>query len=247
MATKVTDEMRVVLEGCTIEGNLLRLPEGQLDRKMYVAVNKVLTDLGGKWTRKVRGHMFPGNPADALATVLETGKSENQKSILQAFFTPKDLAGFIVSLVGVKGDDVLEPSAGEGALALACMRAGAASVLCVEQHPPYAASLRALELTVREGDFLESPAIPAFSKVVMNPPFTKNQDVKHVRHALQFLTDGGKLVSIMAGNETRRSFVDLLEWLDDQAWNYDIHELPEGSFKQSGTNVSVLALVVRKG
>jgi hypothetical protein len=37
-------------------------------------------------------------------------------------------------------------------------------------------------------------------RIVMNPPFSNKQDVKHVFHALDWLDDDGVLVSVMQHN-----------------------------------------------
>lgn len=38
-----------VLQNCTIEGNVVKLPSEQLDRKLYQEVAKALELIGGKW------------------------------------------------------------------------------------------------------------------------------------------------------------------------------------------------------
>lgn len=48
-----------VLGNSTMDGNSLKLT-GQLDRSLYVAVNKVLELAGGKWNRKSQSHLFDG-------------------------------------------------------------------------------------------------------------------------------------------------------------------------------------------
>jgi hypothetical protein len=49
---KITDqEVLDVLRAMTCEGDLAVLNSGQLERKLYEKVNKVLAALGGKWNR----------------------------------------------------------------------------------------------------------------------------------------------------------------------------------------------------
>ena len=45
---KINDTVLDILGKCRIEGNTLFLPDEQLERSDYVAVNKVLETLGGK-------------------------------------------------------------------------------------------------------------------------------------------------------------------------------------------------------
>lgn len=46
---KISDEILGILSRCTVDGNTLYLPDEQLDRKTYTAVNKCLVNIGGKW------------------------------------------------------------------------------------------------------------------------------------------------------------------------------------------------------
>jgi len=38
-----------VLKKCRVEGNVIKLPEGQLERNIYQEVAKALELIGGKW------------------------------------------------------------------------------------------------------------------------------------------------------------------------------------------------------
>ncbi len=235
----LSDDVADILGRSTIRGNLLVLPAGQLERKTYEAVNKALVAAGGKWQRGVQGHVFDGDPRRKLGLMLETGVAVDERQAFQAFFTPAALADELVQLGEVEGQTVLEPSAGHGALADACRLQGAASIECVELNPEAAARLSAKKYPVTIGDFLAQPPQPRFARVVMNPPFTKGQDLKHVQHALGFLKPGGLLVSIMSANTSRPKFQALLESLAD----YDVIQVPAGAFKEAGTAVATIMLL----
>jgi predicted RNA methylase len=209
----------------------------QLDRALYQATAKIIENAGGKWNRNARRHLFRSDPL-ALLGMIESGKTESQQQKFQAFFTPNELAMKVAKMADVKGKDILEPSAGDGALADACRELGAKSVCCVEINPECARGLDERFVTT-EMDFLKLVPIPEwpFDRVVMNPPFTKGQDIKHVNHALQFLKPGGKLVAIMAGN-------DKSKWFDSLEWCYEIEDVPAGAFKESGTNVTTIIVTI---
>ena len=55
-----------------------------------------------------------------------------------------------------------------------------------------------------------------FDRIVMNPPFSRDQDARHVNHAFSFLKPGGKLVAIVGSyalngkTEERRQLQDLI-------------------------------------
>lgn len=242
IANKLSPEVADVIRRATVTDNSVVLPPDRLAPKLYQAVNKALMNAGGKWNTKSQAHIFSGDPAPKIAAMLETGVAENEKKKYQAFHTPPALALEIAEMADVLGAKVLEPSAGHGALADACRSAGAADVSCVELHSEAAAKLRAKRYQVVEGDFLTLKAEPSFDRVVMNPPFTRDQDIAHVRAALMWLRPGGMLVSVMAGNKERPRLATLLRGLD-----HDLEDLPSGAFKQSGTSVATMLLTVRLG
>ena len=69
--SRIADNILSILGECCVEGNTLFLPDRQLDRPTYQAVNKVLVNIGGKWNRKAKGHVFTdGDPAELLPQFL---------------------------------------------------------------------------------------------------------------------------------------------------------------------------------
>ncbi len=242
--TILTPEVLSLLERSTSTSDSVTLPPGRLDPKLYAAVNKALEAAGGKWSKKHQHHAFITDPREALGLALETGKvidhAHNKKKAHQAFYTPPELAGRVVEMAGVSGRTVLEPSAGEGSLALACRRASAASVWCIDNDYHSTEKLANIGFGVSFADFLDmSPGPTGYERIVMNPPFTRDQDVKHVAHALKFLAPGGRLVAIMADAKTRPSFRALISGLD-----HEIEPVPAGAFRSSGTNIATIILTV---
>lgn len=172
------------------------------------------------------------------------------------FESPEGVVAAVMERAGrLSGLDVLEPSAGRGRLADAA-RALGANVQCVEIQHGLSAELRQKGHRVKEGDFLQmKPAdIGLFDVVVMNPPFDRGRDCDHVRHALQFVKPGGRLVSVMSASSavsegsraaSFRALVDKIDpptrW-DNRKWQ----DLPEGSFRESGTMVNTCTLLIRK-
>lgn len=238
---RVSEDVMAVLKRSRIEGNALYLPDLFDNRPLYNDVMKVVGGAGGRWNKKSKAHVFETDPRPKLGIVLESGMAVNEKKKWQAFYTPPDLAEEIASMADVSGHLVLEPSAGGGALADACMKAGAFQVRCIEMNPEAAVKLEAKGyIPVCSEDFLtQQPASP-YKRIVMNPPFTKNQDIKHIAHALTWLAEGGLLVSVMLGNTKRPK---LKEMLNGRDWK--IKDVPAGAFKQSGTNISTAILVVK--
>lgn len=241
--TKLSTEVRDVLQRVTINGNVVILPPGQLDRDLYAKVNKALTNAGGKWKTRV-GHVFPTDPAPKLAAMLGTGVSVDEKKRDQAFFTPSELAAHVASIADVRGCDVLDPEAGRGALLNACLAAGAARVYAVELNKEYAQDIEGAAGVYSGYDFLQLTELwggRLFNRIVMNPPFMKNQDIAHVKHALRFLAPNGILTAIMLNNQTRKGFVDL-----NVEYEPEIEEIERGAFKESGTDVATIIVTIAK-
>jgi len=259
----LTPDVRCVLERSTITANSVTLPE-QLERKLYESVNKVLTIAGGKWNRSAKAHIFAGDPRTALGLALETGEILDRKKALQQFFTPEDIADKIAQIVlaARRGPtptlSILEPSAGHGALADAVRDRCGLKPYCVDIDQACVDVLKSKRHNVVHGDFLTmspddfldvrplSQGEPWFDVVVMNPPFSGDQDIRHVEHALTFLRPGGTLIAIVAPGftfgetKTRRDFRALV----DEIGSYE--ELPEGTFKESSTNVRTVLLILTK-
>lgn len=106
-----------VLQRCSVEGNIVKLPEGQLDRKLYLEVAKSLELIGGKWKGgKVAGFVFSTDPTELLEQIA-SGETINMKKEYQFFPTPERLADELVSCATLSENArVLEPSAGQGSI-----------------------------------------------------------------------------------------------------------------------------------
>lgn len=151
-----------------------------------------------------------------------------------------------------KGKRILEPSAGPGAIAERALKHPGARVTCVEIQGHLAAALAAsgqYERVVHDDFLNRSPdELGLFDVIVMNPPFDAGRDVDHVTHALRFLAEGGVLVSVMgAGVEYRedRKTSDFRKEVERRGGKF--FDLPEGSFRESGTNMNtVLCCIGRR-
>lgn len=182
------------------------------------------------------------------AEVLESliaGKEINLKKEYQFFATPEAEARELCRAAGpLAGKRVLEPSAGEGAIADIARDLGA-EVVTVEAWNVNAIKLREKGYTPIERDFLtvRPSELGVFDAIIANPPFTKNQDIDHVMHMTQFLKPGGSLSVIMSTswmNSTQKKHVAFREFLQSQ----DMLATPieAGAFAESGTGVPTIRL-----
>ena len=130
---EINETVRDILAECTIEGNILKLPDRQLDRKIYTDVNKVLEHLGGKWNRKLKGHLFDSSPEAAIEEVILSGEYTNLKKEFQFFETPTELASRLCDMAEITSDCiVIEPSVGKGRIADVIMKRYPAKLYCFE-------------------------------------------------------------------------------------------------------------------
>lgn len=227
-----------------VNGTRLELPQDEF-LSNYAEVKKALTKAGGKYKRN--GFEF-GKPAEEIKTRLIGGEKIDDKKKYQFFETPEAIADQLIELADIDPHhEVLEPSAGLGRIAdRARVIVGEDRCKVVEMMPGNASELRAKGYEVHEGDFL-SVTGQTFDRIVANPPFTNNQDVDHVRHMYSLLKPGGRLVSVMSPSWTfgsskkQREFRAWLESLDAQ-----VSEIEEGSFKESGTGVRTVVVVINK-
>ena len=252
MAKSIDKEVLDVLSRCKFDGNNLLLGAVTLERSLYVKTAKVIEALGGKWNRKAQAHVFPEDAEETCADAIVSGCYVDAKREFDFFETPATLAAELVSQAGVTlRDRVLEPSAGGGRIADAILAAGG-NAMCFEIQKSLAEKLygRGVDVLAVQDFLLVKPEEifgGLFDAVVQNPPFSKSQDIRHVRHAFDFLKPGGRLVSVMGTGFTfrqDRKAVEFREWFDSVGGTYEL--LPEGAFKSSGTMVRSLVVDIEK-
>ena len=242
---------QTVLQNCTVDGNAVRLPE-QLDRKLYLEVAKALKLIGGKWKGgKTQAFLFNQDPTDLLADIAG-GKVRNLKKEFQFFATPPELARRLVMHADLLDEEtILEPSAGQGAIIEEINNAG----YIPDYYELMPVNKKILDDKIKQkhlnanyigDDFLQHGG-KLYDRVIANPPFTKNQDIDHVYEMYNVLKKGGILVSITSkswetGSQNKQ--IKFREWLD--TFNFEIINLPPGTFKSTGTMVGGNILIIYK-
>lgn len=242
---RVEQDVMAVLSAATFEGSALRLT-GQLDRNLYVRANKVLEAAGGKWNRKAKAHLFDADAEERVGQIILTGSVVVPKDEFDFFETTPDVVDEIMNLAHpFKGMVTLEPSAGRGAIARAAAEFGPVDCIeLMEDNVEYLVEDGRYREVI-EADFLTVPVSQRYDRVLMNPPFSKRQDIKHVTHALSFLKKDGVLVAVMSAGvlfREDRMGRDFREMVEARGGSFD--KLPEGSFKESGTMVNTCILRV---
>lgn len=181
--------------------------------------------------------------ADDLRRMMEKLKFA---SIPGFFQTPAALIKIMMERADIRpGDKCLEPEAGAGAIADQLREAGG-TVDCCEVWLSLRRILEAKGHRLVAEDFL-SAALPTYDRIVMNPPFEGLQDIDHVRKAFDHLAPGGRLVSVMSPGafyRTTKKAEDFREWFYDLGGS--LEEIPAGTFKESGTEVSSVLVMIDK-
>lgn len=235
----------------TPSGIVGRITE-QLDRDMYQRTNKALEAMSGKWNRKLKGHLFEKDPRPTLPGFLQDGALTVEKD---GFFeTPAAVVDQMIALhpSGVLEGRILEPSAGKGAIIRRLLdhypeSLSSVDFVAVERNADRCQTLQDMGVYTICDDFLEYAPTRSFPTIFMNPPFEQGQDVDHVRHAYDCcLADGGVLISVMAAGikfRTEQKYAALRQLIDQCG---EIVDLPENSFKESGTGVNTCLVVLEK-
>lgn len=244
-------EVNDIIKDCTIaDGNVIKLPNIQLDRADYLKVKKLFESNGGKWKGgKTQGFIFETDTESILAR-LQGGDTSNRKKKFQFFETPADIARKLAVRLGdvEPTHRILEPSAGRGALIKAVLEEWPEQTVdCYELMEENCEELAKIpNARLLGNDFMEAE-VGMYDKIIANPPFANNQDIKHVTKMWEHLADGGQMAVIMgchwqfAIDKPSKAFRSFVESVD-----HDITVLPKGTFKSSGTDVESMMLVLWK-
>lgn len=242
-----------VLQNCTVEGNVIKLPNVKLKKELYDQVKKTIVGIGGKWKGgKVFGFVFPYDPTELLEQIAN-GEKRNLKKENQCFFTPRELALKIVKEAYLeKHHKICEPSAGTGAIVKVAFEILPLikQIDCCEMVQVNRMQLENIDgVLIIADDFLTiSPEYDKYyDRIIANPPFTKNQDIEHIYQMYKCLKSNGRLVTIaskhwqISNNEKETKFRDWIERVAER-----VEEIPAGTFKESGTNIETVMIIINK-
>ena len=244
---KIEQNILDVIDEGHVDGDLYYLPKRILDRATYKSVNKVLVALGGAWNKGLKAHQFGKTGVkEAIDNVLLTGSVIEPKKEFGFFETPPNIVKKLIGLADIQPiHRCLEPSAGTGNIADTLQDLTTYKVTCVEVIPESLSMLVSKGYRVFGEDFLQWESNVQFDRIVMNPPFRLQADIKHVAKAIMHLAPKGILVSVLSAGSKCRSnglaikFKELLN-----QYHCEWFELPSGAFKSSGTMVNTVILKV---
>lgn len=246
---KLSPEVLSELQHAEVKDRSVRLVR-QLNRSLYVSCNKALECLGGKWNRHAKAHVFDAEPWEPIADAIATGEVIDPKQEFQFFETPEGLAAQMVQLAHMTRDHtVLEPSAGKGRIVKAIQREFPGKMVhCCELMYKNMEVLEAMpDVNCLTADFLALPDHLGYDRIIANPPFRRNQDIIHVTKMIGHLKHGGRLVAVTSPGWTFRTDRMATTFRDNMTIiGAEWEDIPDGTFKQSGTMVRSVLLEVNK-
>ena len=239
-----------IIKQCSADGNILRLPKIELSREDYLVVKKAIEKYGGKWKGgKTFGFVFADRDAADVIDSMVNGSADIKKDF-QFFATPSDVADLMVAKLEIQPyEKILEPSAGNGALINAVRRLyNDITVDCYELNPLNRKVLEKMaNVNVLGDDFTKHLDNEEYDVIIANPPFSKNQDIIHLMKMWDNLRYGGRIACITSTHWMFSNDKKSTEFRDWILGKYTFqHEFPNGTFKESGTDIATILLILEK-
>ena len=157
-------------------------------------------------------------------------------------FTPSEIASQMIEYAEIDNNSkVLEPSAGIGNIADQIKKFTENVDVC-EMMNSYRELLTLKGHNVVGQDFLEYKNYNYYDAVIMNPPFSDEQN--HIKHAYDLLKYGGKLISITSPHWTfanDKSSKEFRQWFDDLGGEI-IEDLESGTFERTGVRTQIIVI-----
>ena len=247
-------ELSEILEQSKLEGNILRLPDVELDRKEYLTLAKKLQSIGGKWKGgKTQGFVFDNDPTENIELLIGDN-NHNPIKEFQFFPTPDDLADEMMKQLPpmfLADSRVLEPSAGQGSLIKAFLK----------RYPNFKSKIHYCEIMETNRnilnqkfpnllefvgeDFLKINEKYGYDIIIANPPFSKNRDVDHIHKMYDCLNKNGILATLSSNHciiSDNKKETEFIGWLKEI--NAETFSIEEGRFKESGTSIATNLLII---
>lgn len=170
--------------------------------------------------------------------------NELRRANIDGFFpTPDAVIDRMLDEAAIEpGHRVLEPSAGIGSILDKIRERHGIDADAVERMFPLEEILSMKGYNAHRGDFLEYWNHEGeYDRIVMNPPFERGADVKHVQHAFKLLKPGGRLVALMANGAAfakAADMIDLYGWSESLGTPFDGRD----AFNSTGVMINLVVL-----
>lgn len=259
MTIEITETCKYILSKSNLgHSNILYIPK--ISDTEYDKIKYVIEFIGGHWSERCKGFIMDDtsdNVINKIKRVLTLDKinisSQDVFKIKNQFYpTPSWLAKDMVERANISYSDkfnILEPSAGKGAILQYIVQYTASKYTAVELSKQNVEYLRKLGYKVNNTSF-ENYALNTnkkFDRVIMNPPFANEMDLRHTALAFNLLKEGGKLVGLVAENSLYYAR-PITTMFNGQLSNLDakLTNIQHGAFIESGTSVDITMIEVVK-
>ena len=224
-------------------------------------------EIGGHWSEAHQGFVFIKEVStEIIKGAIQKANNKNplskeqiEREKLQAYFTPLKLSKRMQQLAHICDNDiVLDPSAGTGNLVNG-LNVPKEKIFLIEPNAEFCEFLRrsgyvnVIQSTFEEA--LDRKMLPNnISKVLINPPFSKQTDLKHILLAYGLLNKGGTLVSIIGKNSLLERDINnqkspILENFVNTCKSSKFNQivnLEPASFEESGTIYDTCMIILEK-
>jgi hypothetical protein len=160
-------------------------------------------------------------------------------------FTPDQVVKKLIDYARIDINSVvLEPSAGIGNIADRIKEVTNNLDVC-ERMTHFQELLKLKGHNVISDSFLDCHNYNHYDSIIMNPPFSNNQDIIHLQHAYKLLKNNGVLVCITSPHwqfANDRNSQEFRNWINNL--DYEVEELPSGTFEM--TSVSTRIIIIYK-
>ena len=235
----------------------------------YDRLRWVMESYGGRWNERCKGFKFNEFDDEKLKSIkadLSVGfvnlSEEKRNRERDAFFpTPVKVVDKMIETANLKPDSImLESSAGTGRILDEAKKVinSVDNFVVIEMNSERQRILRdkgykvdfngTFEDSLKDSETLKK--IKNCDKVVINPPFKNDSDVKHLLISYMFCADNADVVSILQENslyydrQIHRVFKEFLSLIGKDA--YEVVSLPAGSFKDELTTVDTVIFHIKK-
>lgn len=235
----------------------------------YDRLRWVMESYGGRWNERCKGFKFNEFDDEKLKSIkadLSAGfvnlSEEKRTRERDAFFpTPVKVVDKMILTANLKPDSImLESSAGTGRILDEAKKVinSVDNFVVIEMNGERQRILRdkgykvdfngTFEDSLKDSETLKK--IKNCDKVVINPPFKNDSDVKHLLISYMFCADNADVVSILQENslyydrQIHRVFKEFLSLIGKDA--YEVVSLPAGSFKDELTTVDTVIFHIKK-
>lgn len=258
MIIKVTEKCKRILREANLSTNIVYVP--RISDTEYDKLKYIVEFIGGHWSERYKGFIMDDTKDNILAKInsvlaldeITLSKEDVFKIKNQFYPTPSWLAKDMVERANISYSDsfeLLEPSAGTGAILQYMVQYTASKCTAIELNKKNVEYLRKLGFKVQNTSF-ENYALNTnkrFDRVIMNPPFAKEMDLRHTALAFNLLKEGGKLVGLVAENSLyyAREVTQLFNQQISRL-NVKLTEIQHGAFIESGTSVDITMIELYK-